>query len=45
MELTPEEIERYKRHLVLKELGGQGQRKLKAARVLVVGAEIGRAHV
>ena len=38
MALTPEEIQRYKRHLVLKEVGGQGQNKLKAARVLVVGA-------
>lgn len=36
--LSAAEIERYKRHLVLKEVGGQGQRKLKAARVLVVGA-------
>jgi len=36
--LSAEEIERYKRHLVLKEVGGQGQQKLKAARVLVVGA-------
>jgi adenylyltransferase/sulfurtransferase len=38
MTLTPEEIERYKRHLVLHDIGGQGQAKLKAARVLVVGA-------
>src|SRR5688572_9851840 len=38
MTLTPEEIERYKRHLVLREVGGQGQQKLKAAKVLVVGA-------
>lgn len=38
MALTPEEIQRYKRHLVLKEVGGQGQARLKAARVLVVGA-------
>jgi molybdopterin-synthase adenylyltransferase len=38
MALTPEEIQRYKRHLVLREVGGQGQQKLKAARVLVVGA-------
>ena len=38
MHLTPEEIERYKRHLVLKDVGGQGQQKLKAARVLLVGA-------
>jgi molybdopterin-synthase adenylyltransferase len=38
MVLTPPEIERYKRHLVLREVGGQGQQKLKAARVLVIGA-------
>ena len=36
--LSAQEIERYKRHLVLKEVGGQGQQKLKGARVLVVGA-------
>lgn len=36
--LTPEEVERYQRHLVLREVGGQGQQKLKAARVLVIGA-------
>ena len=36
--LTPSEIQRYKRHLVLKEVGGQGQQSLKAARVLVIGA-------
>ena len=36
--LTPEESQRYMRHLVLREVGGQGQQKLKAARVLVVGA-------
>jgi molybdopterin/thiamine biosynthesis adenylyltransferase len=36
--LSPEEIERYKRQLVLKEIGGEGQQKLKASRVLVVGA-------
>jgi adenylyltransferase/sulfurtransferase len=38
MALSTDEIERYKRHLVLREVGGQGQQKLKAARVLVVGA-------
>jgi len=38
MALSPAEIERYKRHLVLREVGGQGQQKLAAARVLVVGA-------
>lgn len=36
--LNPDEIQRYKRHLVLKELGGQGQQRLKSARVLVIGA-------
>lgn len=36
--LTPEESQRYKRHLVLRDLGGQGQQKLKAARVLIIGA-------
>lgn len=38
MSFTSEEIERYKRHLVLREVGGAGQQKLKAARVLLVGA-------
>jgi molybdopterin-synthase adenylyltransferase len=38
MRLTPEEIERYKRHLVLRDVGGQGQQKLKSSRVLIVGA-------
>ena len=36
--LTPEELERYARHIVLPEIGGAGQQKLKRARVLVVGA-------
>src|SRR5512136_1082503 len=35
---TSEEIQRYKRHLVLHDVGGAGQQKLKAARVLVIGA-------
>ena len=35
---SPEELERYARHIVLPEIGGPGQQKLKAARVLVVGA-------
>ena len=37
-ELTPAEVARYSRHLLLPELGAQGQRRLKNARVLVVGA-------
>jgi molybdopterin/thiamine biosynthesis adenylyltransferase len=32
------EVERYARHLVLREVGGPGQQKLKRARVLIVGA-------
>ena len=36
--LSPEELERYARHIVLPEIGGAGQQRLKRARVLVVGA-------
>jgi adenylyltransferase/sulfurtransferase len=36
--LSPEEIERYARHIVLRGVGGPGQQKLKGARVLVIGA-------
>src|SRR5271163_4765856 len=36
--LDADEIERYARHLVLREVGGPGQAALKRARVLVVGA-------
>jgi molybdopterin/thiamine biosynthesis adenylyltransferase len=36
--LDREELERYARHIVLREVGGPGQAKLKAARVLVIGA-------
>ena len=38
MALSGDEIERYARHLVLREVGGPGQARLKAARVLVIGA-------
>jgi adenylyltransferase/sulfurtransferase len=38
MSLSSSEIERYARHLVLREIGGPGQGALKAASVLVVGA-------
>jgi molybdopterin/thiamine biosynthesis adenylyltransferase len=38
MSFSEAEVERYARHLVLREVGGPGQQKLKAARVLVVGA-------
>lgn len=36
--LSAPEIQRYKRHLLLKDVGGEGQQRLKGARVLVVGA-------
>ena len=32
------ELERYARHIIMREIGGPGQKKLKQARVLVVGA-------
>src|SRR2546427_5995568 len=37
-ELSNEEIRRYSRHLIMPEVGLEGQRKLKAARVLAIGA-------
>jgi molybdopterin/thiamine biosynthesis adenylyltransferase len=36
--LTPSEIDRYMRHILLPEIGGSGQQRLKTARVLVIGA-------
>jgi molybdopterin/thiamine biosynthesis adenylyltransferase len=36
--LPPDEIERYARHIVLREIGGPGQARLRAARVVVIGA-------
>jgi len=38
MSLSPAELARYSRHLALREIGVAGQEKLKAAKVLVVGA-------
>ncbi len=38
MALSPDELERYSRHIVLPEVGGPGQQKLGKARVLVIGA-------
>ncbi|MBY6140521.1 HesA/MoeB/ThiF family protein [Leisingera daeponensis] len=35
---TESELDRYARHIVLRELGGAGQKKLKNAKVLVIGA-------
>ena len=36
--LNDDEIERYQRHILLRDVGGAGQQKLKGARVLVIGA-------
>ncbi|MDE8585495.1 molybdopterin-synthase adenylyltransferase MoeB [Arthrobacter sp. NQ4] len=36
--LTPAEVERYSRHLIIPEIGALGQRRLKNAKVLVIGA-------
>src|SRR6202008_4556595 len=36
--LTPDELERYARHIVLREVGGPGQAALRRARVLGIGA-------
>src|SRR6478735_4918718 len=36
--LTPPELRRYARHLSIPEFGMEGQRKLRAARVLCIGA-------
>lgn len=38
MSFTPDEHERYARHILLKEIGGPGQQRLKAATVAIVGA-------
>jgi len=36
--LTPEQLTRYSRHLILPEMGEEGQKKLLAAKVLIIGA-------
>jgi molybdopterin/thiamine biosynthesis adenylyltransferase len=38
LDFTEDEIQRYSRHILLQEVGGLGQARLKAARVLVIGA-------
>jgi molybdopterin/thiamine biosynthesis adenylyltransferase len=38
MAFTPDELERYSRHIILKEVGVKGQKKLCAAKVLIIGA-------
>lgn len=37
-DLSPDEVERYSRHLIIPEVGAIGQRRLKNAKVLVIGA-------
>ncbi len=37
-EFTEEEIKRYSRQIILKEVGGKGQKKLRDAKVLIIGA-------
>jgi molybdopterin-synthase adenylyltransferase len=36
--LSEEQIERYSRHIILKEVGGKGQKKLLNSKVLIIGA-------
>ena len=36
--LSAEELERYARHILLRDVGGAGQQKLKAAKILIIGA-------
>ena len=36
--LSPEEVMRYSRHIIMAQVGPQGQRKLRNAKVLVIGA-------
>ena len=38
MSFTNEQLERYSRHIILKEIGVKGQKKLAAAKVLIIGA-------
>ena len=38
MSLSDEQLDRYARHIVLSEIGGEGQRKLLRAEVVVIGA-------
>jgi len=46
MSLSDVELERYARHIVLPQIGGPGQRKLKASRIAIVGAgAIGSASI
>lgn len=37
MNLTNEQMQRYSRHIILKEVGGKGQKKLLSSKVLIIG--------
>ena len=37
LDLSPDEVQRYSRHLIMPEVGMEGQKKLKAAKILLVG--------
>ena len=41
MGFSNEQLERYSRHIILKDIGVKGQKKLAAAKVLIVGAMSG----
>jgi len=38
MDFTESQIERYSRHIILKEIGGEGQKKILNAKVVIIGA-------
>ena len=38
MDFTQEQIERYSRHIILKDIGGVGQSKILKSKVLIIGA-------
>ena len=38
MDFTEEQLKRYSRHIILPEVGGAGQEKLLASKVLLIGA-------
>lgn len=38
MAFTDEQLERYSRHIILKEVGAKGQKKLLNAKILIIGA-------
>jgi adenylyltransferase/sulfurtransferase len=38
MDLSDSQLDRYARHIVLREIGGEGQRKLLGAHIVVIGA-------